>query len=178
MVEVIGTRRLLLRTGRMLLYTVPLWLCYNGQALASIVCQDSQMPVPGMTCGTTGTGGFTEVTFRKVPSWGGHAGMVLIDMCRIPDPVLQKPFEPGKEYYVETKDGGDNSKVVQSEPGLGCIRRYCTEDINHFSFFLSGVPIPIGPAFSLAISVGFSKTSFEIRCKNIGRDGGEPWEIQ
>ena len=150
--------------------------CASQMARADIVCNKGAQGA-GLTCQSTGAGGHTEVLFRRVPAWGFNAGLVLVDMCRISgDLIKDQQATPGQiqvpgqsNIVVKNIPNGAAQKQVDLNRKT-CLRRYCTDEYHTFSFLIDGAPIPILPSVALAISIGFSKSSFEVKCQNIDRE--------
>ena len=150
--------------------------CASQVARADIIC-DKGTEGAGLTCKSTGTSGHTEVLFRRVPAWGFNAGIVLVDMCRVPGDLTKV----GQDSPIKGDAQGQGNVIVKKIPIVDaqkqvdlnrktCLRRYCTDEFHAFSFLLDGAPIPLPPAAALAISIGFSKSSFEVKCQNIDRE--------
>lgn len=120
----------------------PIWIGRLMAAPSNISCHTTPGPAAtGTVCvNTTNEVIQVRVSFRKMPSWGGQASFLLVDMCEISgkDPATEGP----------------------------CIRRYCSEDSRAFEFSINGLTIPSGfMAFSFWL--GTEKTKFELRCRNI-----------
>lgn len=128
-------------------------------------------PIPALVCSdqqTTDTSYAGWVSLRKMPGWGTHAGLTIIDFCL-------RPLDSGK-----VEDASlvvyDSASVNQKYLRIGdCKRRYCTDKKKAFAFFLNGLPFPLGWSV-VSFRLGIQTQSFAISCDEFGEvvDGVKP----
>ncbi len=146
---------------RWIAFAVVVFLSSEGFA-AGFQCEHQTGGVePALICSDAGTGDgdlVARVAMRKMPRWGIHAGLTVIDFCLMP----RSEMSPSVNDAVTLGDtvSPKSSKVSQ----LGsCQRRYCTDVKHEHSFFLNTVPFPIGWT-SVSFWLGYQYRSFSVRC--------------
>lgn len=129
----------------------------------SMKCKTTQGPAAtGTVCINSSNGKIpVRVSFRKMPTWGGHASFLLVDMCEIPSQNAGLDGKDDESTLILDKRP-DDFEVDQET----CIRRYCSEDQDSFGFSLNGIPIPLGYV-TVRFWLGMEKSNFELRCKNV-----------
>jgi hypothetical protein len=126
-------------------------------------CKTIAGPDAGKVCTSDGV---KRVTFRKMPSWGSNASLLLVEICRL---------RGGEEYLATEGTNGvylqdfENAQDFLDLPAEECLREFCSEDVEKLSFKLDKaiIPLPIAVGrLELGIAIGFDKSRFELRCKN------------
>lgn len=131
----------------------------GGSALASFSCEHQvDAPVPVLACKSTldpSSDSEAWISLRKMPAWGTHAGLTIVDLCLENKYVSHAQNEPS--LIVSQKYSQDDL------PGRECTRRYCTDKKSAFSFFINSIPFPIGWAM-VRFRFGAETQSFSISC--------------
>lgn len=96
------------------------------------------------------------VTLRKMPAWGTHAGLTIIDLC-LKD-VKGKDNDAIPKLSVDAS-ADDVKKVTSGD----CKRRYCTDKKRAFSFLINSFPFPVGWT-AISFQFGLQTQSFSISC--------------
>jgi hypothetical protein len=124
--------------------------CNGGNDFSTIMCTNN---APGYT---------TMVRIKKMPSWGGNAGLTVVDICNRKDGELPGDVheEDGIVYSTIPQDDIDESK-------LECVHRYCSSDSQYFGILLNGIPIPVAPAVFFRLGFGFFHRTVEVRCETL-----------
>lgn len=153
---------------------VTAWSMVSVSFLPSVVSQASadvfncehhlSAPVPVLICtdqSSSPSGQSAWVTLRKMPAWGTHAGLTIIDLCLRDDGTSQGGLEPTLVVndYLKTPLAGS------------CKRRYCTDKKKAFSFLLNSFPFPVGWT-AIKFKLGAETQSFSISCDEF-RDSAE-----
>jgi hypothetical protein len=119
---------------------------------------------PALICSDEGSGTgehVARVSLRKMPRWGIHAGLTVIDFCLIPRAVAGAVVDDSVKI-----DSPMNPKAADFVPTGSCERKYCT-DVNRLnSFFVNTVPIPIGWT-SVSFWLGYRNQSFSVQCQEL-----------
>ena len=116
-----------------------LWFFWLDQNIyAAVTCQQDEAIT--ICQGSEDLHQSTTISFKPIESWGGNAGMILVEICQ---------QQSGREQTTE------------------CIRRYCTDVVEEFFFAIDGLYIPITPGFGIDLSFGFHEQSFSIQCETI-----------
>ena len=121
-------------------------------------------PEPALVCKDSGIqsgSGSARVTLRKMPAWGTHAGLTIIDVCL-------------DEVAPDNKAQADAFFVVEPSPVQGlseptthnCKRRYCTDKKRAFLFMINSIPVPIGWSV-VSFRLGKKSQSFSISCDEL-----------
>ena len=160
-------------------FGVPLaawWLVLGAtQVFADINCENQVNEEIGahMQCAATNADLGTTVSFRRIASWSGNAGMTLVEICsRDLNEIGGKVEQVDGVKYLSIPAQLDHSGFDYPPLGKSCVRRYCSQDIDSFSIFVETVPIPITPVFWLGGAIGFSNAHFAITCDSIEVHGG------
>lgn len=151
-------------------------LCLSPSALADAFRCEHQLsaPVPILSCtdqNSAGTGQSAWVTLRKMPAWGTHAGLTIVDLC-LKDELNS---DDGRIPKLAVDAPPDDLKKVTTG---NCKRRYCTDKKKAFSFLMNSFPFPIGWT-AISFQLGFQTQSFSISCDEFtetidGRGGNLP----
>jgi hypothetical protein len=96
---------------------------------------------------------------RKMPAWGSHAGLTIIDFCL-------KPLGTGKSDDVALKVFDGKAIDQKNRPSGACKRRYCTDKKRAFAFLLNGLPFPVGWSV-ISFKLGIQAQSFSISCDEL-----------
>jgi hypothetical protein len=127
-------------------------------------------PRPGLQCINRNSESGTIVTTRHLPAWGVNAGLVVVDMCRVPIEMLPT----GAVFQPLVRPLTEQERELSSEPlPDSCIRRFCTDKIKEFSIMLNVAPIPIGGSVVLGLEFGFKSSSFQVLCETFAGAGEE-----
>lgn len=118
-------------------------------------------PQPALLCqysGSEPSQANALVTLRKMPAWGTHAGLTIIDVCSY---VNHNDSQEDEVQFVV----GDPSVVSHSSDHGAeiCKRRYCTDKKRSFLLMLNSVPVPIGWSV-VSLRLGKKNQSFSIAC--------------
>lgn len=118
---------------------------------AALVCSDDS--------GSSGDS-VASVALRKMPRWGVHAGLTVIDVCIGPASSLSGRIDDAVKVddILQPKFAFAGARV--------CERRYCTDVRKEFSLFINSIPFPIGWT-AVSFWLGFEKRSFSIRCDQL-----------
>lgn len=101
------------------------------------------------------------VSLRKMPRWGAHAGLTVIDLCLVPKSRLDPSM-----YHSPKIDDPAQLKLPLQLLTKNCERRYCTDERHDFSLLINSVPIPIGWT-AVSFWLGYQQSSFSIRCDSL-----------
>lgn len=143
--------------------------------IAEVNCEPrvSQEIGAHLSCTSASVGMGTTVSFRRISSWSGNAGMTLIELCsQNLETIEGKVQQVGDIKYLAIPGQYVEGELGPSESDRSCIRRYCTQVSDSFSIFVETVPIPISPFFWLGGAIGISNSEFAITCKAIEVNGG------
>jgi hypothetical protein len=123
-------------------------------------CQhQAAAPVPVLTCSDSGSSDQPHsawVTLRKMPAWGTHAGLTIIDLC-----LKDNDSSGVGKLPVLSVDAPANE--LKSLLSGNCKRRYCTDKKKAFSFLLNSFPFPVGWT-AISFQLGIQTQSFSITC--------------
>ena len=128
-------------------------------ALASFNCEHTiDAPVPVLACKSVSDQNNVDdawISLRKMPAWGTHAGLTIVDLC------LAKTVD---QDHIKLPSLIVSQNVID-EPttGRNCLRRYCTDKKRAFSFFINSIPFPIGWTM-IRFRFGREAQSFSISC--------------
>ncbi|MEN9825772.1 MAG: hypothetical protein RI953_1517 [Pseudomonadota bacterium] len=155
--------------------TIPLTFCFIPFARADgFRCEHQSGGVePVLICSDDGVNAgdaIARVFLRKMPRWGVHAGLTVVDLCvervGLSDPKKDDSFQI---------DGSSDLKKASNPSAPQCERRYCTDVKRLHSFSVNSVPFPVGWT-SISFWLGYQHRSFSIRCdalvSNTEIDGG------
>ncbi len=108
---------------------------------AAMLCEATQNSGFGsLLCNNTSVTANSYVLFRNMVPWNGHSGVTIIDVC--------------------------SGKMASNlEPHRGCVRRYCTQNVDHLSMRFGPIIVPVSPV-NVVIGFSFVHTFFEINCGN------------
>ncbi|NBW81245.1 hypothetical protein EBR21_05775 [bacterium] len=99
-----------------------------------------------------------RVSLRKMPRWGIHAGLTVVDVC------LDHVDQPGQKlddgFQIDAKS---DLKLNSGNPVAKCERRFCTDEYRLHSFSVNSIPFPVGWT-SISFWLGYQHRSFSIRC--------------
>jgi hypothetical protein len=145
------------------LYYFLLHLFFSGNAYAEINCETlpPSSGIGSLNCYNGNNKTQTIVTFREMPSWDTNASLLVVQMCQYPLGSFQESTSSSVPAEILTPENFTNKEPIS------CLRRYCTQNLEHFSFEVSNIPIPITGGFVLGISFGFSKSNFQVNCQPI-----------
>ncbi|MEN9529998.1 MAG: hypothetical protein RI932_1871 [Pseudomonadota bacterium] len=119
-------------------------------------------PVPALVCSdrqSTDTSHAAWVSLRKMPAWGSHAGLTIIDFCL-------KPEGTGKSDGASLTVFNGSPLDPKFQPEGSCKRRYCTDKKRAFAFLLNGLPFPVGWSV-ISFKLGIQTQSFSISCDEL-----------
>jgi hypothetical protein len=120
---------------------------------------------PALVCTDTDSGGgdhVAHVSLRKMPRWGRHAGLTLIDFCLLPRAFAQPEFPSVIRFDAPATD----PKSKGSGPAAACSRKYCTDVNQSYSVLVNSIPFPVGWT-AVSFWLGYSNQSFSIQCNEI-----------
>lgn len=139
-------------------------ICFLGLSDIAVAdpfrCQhQTAAPVPVLTCSDAGSSTQPQsawVTLRKMPAWGTHAGLTIIDLC-----LRENTNSGGVKSSVLSVDAPANE--LKNLMSGNCKRRFCTDKRKAFSFLLNSFPFPVGWT-SISFQLGIQTQSFSITC--------------
>jgi len=145
------------------LFAIPLTFFFSPNARASgFHCEHQSVGAdPVLLCSDDGADAgdaVARVSLRKMPRWGIHAGLTVVDLCVTRGSQLRLKVDDG--FLVDAKS---DLKQTSDRPGERCERRYCTDENHFYSLFVNSIPIPVGWA-SISFWLGYQHRSFSIRC--------------
>jgi uncharacterized protein YbdZ (MbtH family) len=151
----------------------PLWMfacvlafCVSADAQGNAFkCRhQTQGATPVLVCSDDGSPLQTtvaQVVLRKMPRWGVHAGLTVVDFC-----VSSRRSEQTDSSIRVDLDYGLSAKVPSDDPANVCERRYCTDEKRQFSLFINSIPIPAGWTI-VSFWLGYQNRSFSIQCNEL-----------
>lgn len=99
-----------------------------------------------------------QVTTRPMPGFLTLGGVTIIDICEFPH--IKDAIKNG-EYIAK---GEVFEKLLAKNKSLGCMRRYCSQNMNYVSFVVKDAVIPLPPTLFIRTSFGFYKANFTMTC--------------
>lgn len=120
---------------------------------------------PVLVCSDEGSGAedhVARVALRKMPRWGSHAGLTLIDFCLIPRAAVGSRFDDHLKFDSPQLD----PKSSSNGPSGACERKYCTDVNRAHSVFVNSIPFPVGWT-SVSFWLGYRNQSFSIHCDEL-----------
>lgn len=114
-----------------------------------------------ISCTNMAPGNRSMVKMKRMPSWDGNAGLTQIDICNVKTDI--QTDEEETEYTLTP-----NEEIIEED--LECIHRYCSSDGDFFVLSVNLMPLPLGGGIFFDFGVGFSESSFEVRCENINNN--------
>ena len=134
---------------------------FSVQVRASISCESLDSTASEQTHLSCSNSTSTVISFKEIPAWDVHAGLVLVEICK----SLEEPFD-------EIQDGFVLSEQSEGKRYEACLYRACSDDWENFEIRLTGIPLLIDYGALLSLSLHFKQTQFSVECETIGMGEG------
>ncbi|MFZ9520198.1 MAG: hypothetical protein ACO3A4_06945 [Silvanigrellaceae bacterium] len=148
---------------RSLFLLFPMSFCFNPSARADgfqcahkpggiepvLICSDDNLSPDGSVA---------HVSLRKMPRWGIHAGLTVVDLCVVP--ANRAGIKNDNGFVIDVQS---DPKSINAQPDRHCERRYCTDRNRLHSFAVNSIPFPVGWT-SVSFWLGYQHKSFSIHC--------------